>query len=315
MPELNELLSYEVGIRVTQAVTLLSTAEQFPDSEIEAALLGLESSSSRSCEQLRLAQPRLAQISRACVDCWMTRRNHEREESLLTEIQRRLNTASDNHITALEECHPLVSKWFRLGMAIAQGEDSTWSDGEPQTVPRQYPENTPREHRLPYYAVVLNNPVLPRWEWQDEPLIEELMNDLGQSRGRLFPERRALEEGECSQFSGLPFRHFWGWNAIELGLRSLVETRIRPFWNRETRTLYFGDRVLRRYSSQADNQMAILDAFQAAGWQDSIHCPITHPRTARQTIDDMTRTLADGPIHFHGGITGVSWDIRSVSEI
>lgn len=314
MMELNELLAYETGIRLAQAVTLLSTGEQFPDSEIEAALLRLESSSSRSCEQLRMAQPRLAQISKDCVDRWISRQVFEGAEALHAEFQHRLNAASRNHITFLEECDPPLSKWFRLGTAIAQGGDETWSDGQPQIVPRHYPEDIPHEHRLPYRTVDFINPVPPHWEWQDSHLVSELINDLEQSQDRLFPARRALEEGECDHFSGLPFRHFWGWNAIEMGLISLAETRIRPFWSRETRTLYFGDRAIHRYSPNAVNQMAILDAFQAAGWPNRpITCP--DPDKTRQTIDDMTRTLTDGPIHFHGGITGVSWDIRSVSEI
>ena len=154
MPKLIEVLSYEVGIRVTQALVLLSNERRVPDFEIEAALLRLESSTSRFRDQIRDARQRLSEIVNSCTDNWTSRQVDGSDATLVEGLQHRLVSARENHIAFLDQSHPEFGRWFRLGLAIADGADNSWSDGRPQFEPREYPEGFPDRASASYLSVI-----------------------------------------------------------------------------------------------------------------------------------------------------------------
>jgi hypothetical protein len=51
-----------------------------------------------------------------------------------------------------------------------------------------------------------------------------------------------------------------------------------PKFNKDTRELYLGDAFIHRFSTQASNQIAVLTAFQDAGWPREIPDPLGNPR-------------------------------------
>lgn len=314
MPGLIEILSYEVGIRLTQALVLLSGERRFPDFEIEAALLRLESSTSRLHDQIRDARSRLAEIVKSCADSRLSQLAGGSDAKLVEGLQQRLVSARENHIAFLDQSHPEFGRWFRLGLAIADGADNSWSDGRPQIVPRDYPEDIPEEQRLPYPMLVMTDAVQPNWEWQDSRLIDDLIGQVGQSLEQLFPDRRVREGYECCYFSGLEFKRFWGWHAVELGLLALAKERLVPHWDGATRTLYLGPQRIHAYATDTGNQVPVLKAFQASGWQERIPCPIADPKKANQTVISLNKTLKSGPIGFSGGIRGISWYFKTTTE-
>lgn len=314
MPGLIEILSYEVGIRLTQALILLCSERRYPDFEIEAALLRLESSASRLQDQIRDARSRLAEIVKSCTDNWTSRLADGSAATLVEGLQPRLVSARENHIAFLDQSHPEFSRWFRLGLAIADGADNSWTDGRPQIVPRDYPEDIPEEQRLPYPMFVMTDAVQPNWEWQDSRLIDDLIGQGGQSLEQLFHARRVLEGRDCCQFSGLEFKRFWGWHAVEFGLLALAEERIVPHWDEATRTLNLGPQRIHVYATDTGNQVSVLKAFRTSGWQKRIPCPIADPKKANQTVIDLNKTLKGGPIGFRGGTRGISWYFKPTTE-
>lgn len=69
-----------------------------------------------------------------------------------------------------------------------------------------------------------------------------------------------------------------------------------PSWDRESRTLMFGDRSYRLFGREARNQMAILDAFQEAGWPSGIsrNVPgLSGEERQKQTVKDFNRKAFD----------------------
>lgn len=314
MPGLNEIVSYELGIRLTQASILLSAYESAPDIEIEAALMRLESSASRASDKAEVDKLRLAQVANSCVDRWILSLSDRSDGEVCEELRCRLVTARQHHVEFLDQHHPGISRWFRLGLAIADGTDNTWSAGQPRIMLRDYPETLPNEDRLPYQRIVFINPVEPNWEWRDRDVIAELATELEQIEHHLFPKQVVLGGRECDIFTELDFKRFWGWHAIELGLAALAQGRVVPHWDRPTRTLYFAGQAIHAYRSSSGNQVRILEAFQNAGWQSSIESPIGNWTTINRTIADLNRNLFLGPIRFRGGVTGISWYIEPVTN-
>jgi hypothetical protein len=48
----------------------------------------------------------------------------------------------------------------------------------------------------------------------------------------------------------------------------------QPHWDRLRRELRYRDKLVRRYRRHAPQQMAILDAFELAGWPERIENPL-----------------------------------------
>jgi hypothetical protein len=93
---------------------------------------------------------------------------------------------------------------------------------------------------------------------------------------------------------------------------------ILPRWDADGRQLWFGKRLLKSYRQPAHRQVAVLAAFEKAGWGAHIDDPFSpepreRPQDAGQrlhdTIHNLNRGLPAGTIEFHGDGTGagVRW--------
>jgi hypothetical protein len=74
-----------------------------------------------------------------------------------------------------------------------------------------------------------------------------------------------------------------------------------PRWDFDSLTLWYGETVCRHYRRRnAQNQFAVLDAFQNSGWTRSVESPFgLLDRTLRETIDELNSGLAEeSPIRF-----------------
>jgi hypothetical protein len=89
----------------------------------------------------------------------------------------------------------------------------------------------------------------------------------------------------------------------------------RPLWDRARRVLSLNGQGLYRYRRTAGLQWAMLDAFEAAGWPESI--PRPHGLSAHRTknaVDALNRNLEASRMRFHradGGRTLV-WGLSRV---
>ena len=87
------------------------------------------------------------------------------------------------------------------------------------------------------------------------------------------------------------------------------------------RTLYLGDRVVKRYRVLAENQEKVLSAFEEEGWPQVIDNPLppdveAYPETRlRDTIRRLNSSHANHLLRFYGDGTGchVLWE--AVSEV
>jgi hypothetical protein len=68
-----------------------------------------------------------------------------------------------------------------------------------------------------------------------------------------------------------------------------------PRWDRSQRTLWLGKECIRKVSTQACNQLRVLDALQSKGWPNkSIINPLKDIATLRQTVKDFNRAGGRG---------------------
>lgn len=94
--------------------------------------------------------------------------------------------------------------------------------------------------------------------------------------------------------------------------------RRRPRFHASSRTLWFGDVIVKQYKVPAESQVLILEAFQELGWPAWIDDPLP-PRDgldSHQRLHDAIKRL-NGRQHaallrFHGDGTGtrVGWSAR-----
>ena len=85
----------------------------------------------------------------------------------------------------------------------------------------------------------------------------------------------------------------------------------KPRWDGETRTLYLGDLLIKRYNrGTAVNQIDVIEAFQNAGWPAVIDDPFNNPRRLNQTLRSLKDSLPADTIRFRGDGTGdgVTWE-------
>jgi hypothetical protein len=93
-----------------------------------------------------------------------------------------------------------------------------------------------------------------------------------------------------------------------------------PRWDSAARRLWLGDRLLMDFRQPAPYQTAVLDAFEAQGWQSG-HVLVSLQLVPGETADDLKQHLRDairnlnrklprGTIHFRGDGTarGVWWE-------
>jgi hypothetical protein len=87
--------------------------------------------------------------------------------------------------------------------------------------------------------------------------------------------------------------------------------RPRPRWDPNTRTLYLGARLIKRYNrGSAPNQIDIIEAFENARWASAVDDPFGDSKKLNQTLRDLNRTLPAGTIRFRQDGTGeaVCWE-------
>jgi hypothetical protein len=88
----------------------------------------------------------------------------------------------------------------------------------------------------------------------------------------------------------------------------------RPRWDADSRTLWFGNTLVKDFSKNAGNQFILLEAFEAAQWCRTITAPkcfLTNLRTRRgirETVDGLNRRHAANAIRFHKLGVEVSWE-------
>src|SRR5262245_54625149 len=95
-----------------------------------------------------------------------------------------------------------------------------------------------------------------------------------------------------------------------------------PHWDRDTRQLWLGSLLVKLFRQPAPNQTALLDAFQAHGWEKGhVSNPLSaepgeSTAAARQrlqdTIKNLNRALPHGTLYFRGdGGSGAWWAYSS----
>jgi hypothetical protein len=91
---------------------------------------------------------------------------------------------------------------------------------------------------------------------------------------------------------------------------------LRPQWNAELRELRLGDILVKRFSGPAQNQEAILAAFQEEGWPTRIDDPlrpspnVSSTRRLHDTIKNLNRHQVHCLLRFRGDGTGqgIRWE-------
>ena len=81
--------------------------------------------------------------------------------------------------------------------------------------------------------------------------------------------------------------------------------RLKPHWNPERRELTLGGKLVKRFRQPADNQIAVIEAFQLAGWPASIADPLPPDPCVvrhqfRDTIKGLNRYQKEARIIFGG---------------
>jgi hypothetical protein len=88
-----------------------------------------------------------------------------------------------------------------------------------------------------------------------------------------------------------------------------------PRWDDDNRTLYLGDKPIKVYGRHpAENQTALLNAFQAQGWPTTIPTPFQGARKLNSTIAALNSSLRATRLRFRGDGTGegVRWQIEDL---
>jgi hypothetical protein len=67
--------------------------------------------------------------------------------------------------------------------------------------------------------------------------------------------------------------------------------RVTPTWDRENKTLSLRGRLCKKYRGIAKNQFKLLDAFELAGWPESIREPFGARGQTIQTVKDFNDSL------------------------
>ena len=92
---------------------------------------------------------------------------------------------------------------------------------------------------------------------------------------------------------------------------------LMPHWDGRTRTLHFGDRIVKRYRQPAENQETVLAVFEQEGWVHSIDNPLPpidnespSEMRLRDTIRRLNLNQANALVHFYGDGSGchVLWE-------
>jgi hypothetical protein len=101
-----------------------------------------------------------------------------------------------------------------------------------------------------------------------------------------------------------------------------IDIASTPNWDPETRTLYLGQRIVKRYRVPSINQEAVLSAFQEEGWPRRIDDPLPCRAGLKAkyrlhfTIRRLNQCERERLIRFFGDGTGegVCWESTEVSS-
>lgn len=94
----------------------------------------------------------------------------------------------------------------------------------------------------------------------------------------------------------------------------------RPSWDRGSRTLTFAGRTYRPFDREAENQMALLDAFQQKGWLSELSrnaVGLTGEERQRQTVKDFNKKafVKRLPIVLGMGAAKFTWRTNPDSDL
>lgn len=89
-----------------------------------------------------------------------------------------------------------------------------------------------------------------------------------------------------------------------------------PHWNSQSRELWFGESLIKRFHVPAPNQQLILDSFEAESWPDELPNPFDKGRMSvrkqrlRTAIQTLNRNHHKAKIRFSGNGrgTGIRWE-------
>jgi hypothetical protein len=105
---------------------------------------------------------------------------------------------------------------------------------------------------------------------------------------------------------------------VEIGLQPANA----PEWDRHSRELRLGAKVLKRYQKSATNQMFVLESFQKRGWPAQIDNPLTDSPDGevfavdriKEAINQLNRSQQ--AIHFgrERNGTSVTWRRRTAAK-
>lgn len=91
-----------------------------------------------------------------------------------------------------------------------------------------------------------------------------------------------------------------------------------PRWDRQTRTLYFGDQIVKRFREPAANQEAVLSTFEEQDWTQVIEDPLppvgvesSPEMRLRNTIRRLNANQVNPLLHFRGDGSGfrILWEV------
>jgi len=172
-----------------------------------------------------------------------------------------------------------LAGWYRLGAALGQAQvrigqvDDTALESELQAVARVAGTLPPTERRL-----------VPGLERLTARLPE--LRKLGPSHFLaqvLRPDEDVQPLAEKTTIHDLRLGLIALDRHIQTTLRTLKDSK--PRWDGDTRTLWFGDSVCKRYTRPAPSQEKILTSFQEEGWPNRIDDPLD-PGKLADTIKD-----------------------------
>jgi hypothetical protein len=91
--------------------------------------------------------------------------------------------------------------------------------------------------------------------------------------------------------------------------QNAVNTMV-PYWDGETRTLFFCGRIVKDFRTKAGNQIKIIEAFAAKGWMQRIENPLARKNNNAsrtrlyQTLKRLNQHQKQANFRFHCDGTG-----------
>ncbi|QDV34108.1 hypothetical protein [Tautonia plasticadhaerens] len=147
-------------------------------------------------------------------------------------------------------------------------------------------------------------------EWYEEAEPVQVAHDmLWRFDGRLPPELEEYREIAAD------YDRFAAWLDGDPDPEATADNP-RPRWDVGTRRLVVGGVAWEAFSREAENQCAILDAFERAGWPESIPNPLDTEEKLNQTIKDFNKKArcSGGPLQFRRDNCRVRWRLASGSS-